>query len=71
MKTEYTDAELAGLADWAEASEREEPSPDWKKAYGAIRQGSDWLLRARTKRRQKELETSDHVDALIKKSVHQ
>lgn len=54
----FTDAELAELADWAEKNERETVDPDLKKAYGAIRQGSDWLLRYRIKARQHELEQS-------------
>lgn len=59
MKTDYTDVELAEIAEWAEAQERLEADANYKKAYGAIRQGMDWLLRARTRRRQKELESAD------------
>jgi hypothetical protein len=59
MKTEYSDAELAAIADWAETKEREDPAPDLKKSYGAIRQGIDWLIRARIKRYQKDLETAE------------
>lgn len=69
MKMEYTDAELAAIADWAETKEREDPAPDWKKAYGAIRQGVDWLIRARIKRYQKDLETAEVP--LKKTAVHQ
>ena len=54
----FTDAELAELADWAEKYEREALDPDLKKSYGAIRQGADWLLRYRTKKRQQELDAA-------------
>lgn len=61
MKTNWTDEELAELAQWAEENERAVVNPtltgssvgfsqvahDKKKAYGAIRQGIDWLLRTR------------------------
>ena len=59
----FTDAELAELADWAERQEREKIDPDEKKAYAAMRQGSDWLLRWRTKQRQKELEATGNNTA--------
>ena len=52
----FTDVELTELADWAEAQERSEPHPDAKKAFGAIRQGADWLLRFRIKQAQQKLE---------------
>lgn len=52
-----TDVELTELADWAEAQDRAEVHPDAKKAYGAIRQGVDWLLRFRIKQKQRELES--------------
>jgi hypothetical protein len=60
MKT-FTDVELAELADWAERNEREAMDPDLKKSYGAIRQGSDWLLRYRTKERQRNIETAGNM----------
>lgn len=61
MKKVYTDEELAELAQWAEEQEQGLRNPttvsggisgnqltlDKKKAYGAIRQGIDWLLRTR------------------------
>lgn len=47
----FTDEELADLADWAEKNERSAANPDAKRAYGAMRQGADWLLRLRTKER--------------------
>lgn len=55
---DFTDVELAELADWSEKKERETHDPDGKKAYGAIRQGTDWLIRWRVKQRQHELEHS-------------
>jgi hypothetical protein len=57
----FTDVELADLADWAEKNERESVDPDLKKAYGAMRQGSDWLLRHRTKERQRQLEAAGTI----------
>lgn len=48
-KKEYTNKELADFADWAEHMESVTPVQEWKKAYGAIRQGVDWLLRRRVK----------------------
>ena len=57
MKT-FSDVDLTELADWAEQQERAEVNPDAKKAYGAMRQGADWLLRFRVKQRQKELEAA-------------
>jgi len=57
----FSDVELVELADWAEKLERESLDPDLKKSYGAIRQGADWLLRYRTKQRQRDLENSDHT----------
>ncbi len=58
MKADYTDVELAELAEWAETQERLEADPNYKKAYSGLRQGADWLLRYRTRRRQKELEAT-------------
>lgn len=49
---DFTEKELAALADRAEEMERVTPNPDWKKAYGAIRQGADWLLRRMASARQ-------------------
>ena len=60
MKT-YNDVDLVELADWAERNEREAIDPDLKKSYGAIRQGSDWLLRYRTKMRQREIENAGNT----------
>ena len=44
---EVSDEELARFADWAERMELGTTAPEWKKAYSAVRQGSDWLLRRR------------------------
>lgn len=54
---DFTDEELVELADWSEKQERETVHPDAKKAYGAIRQGADWLLRFRTKEKAKQIAT--------------
>ena len=54
----FDDGELAALADWAELQDRNSTDPEVKKAYGALRQGSDWLLRWRAKQRQKRIETA-------------
>lgn len=62
-----TDSELVQLADWAETGEREAVDPELKKSYGAIRQGSDWLLRYRTKVRQRELENAGNVKVDVTK----
>ncbi len=51
MAKTYTDEDLADLADWAEKNERAPINADAKKAYGAIRQGVDWLLRLKTRER--------------------
>jgi len=56
---DYTDSELAELADWAENQDRQNPSPEAKKGYGAVRQGVDWLLRWRARERQTQLDNSD------------
>jgi len=55
----YTDMDLANLADWAEAEDRASNDPEKKKAYAAMRQGADWLLRYRAKERQNNLENAD------------
>lgn len=55
MFDEVTDEELARLADWAEKCELQ-ATPDWKKAYQAIRQGADWIIRRRTIKRHSDLE---------------
>jgi hypothetical protein len=55
---DYTDAELAEIAEWAETQERMITSAESKKAYGAIRQGMDWLIRYRVMERQRLLENS-------------
>jgi hypothetical protein len=57
----FTDAELAELADWAEKNERENAHPDLKKAYGAIRQGTDWLIRFRVKEKQQKIEQAGNA----------
>jgi hypothetical protein len=53
---DLTDVELTELADWAELKGNAEVHPDGKRAYGAIRQGVDWLIRFRIKQKQAELE---------------
>ena len=53
---EYSDIELVELADWAEMKFGETLDPELKKSYGAIRQGADWLLRYRTKMRNRSME---------------
>lgn len=58
----YTDEEIAELADWAERMERETMLPDAKKAYGAMRQGADWLIRFRIKEKAQQREAIGKVD---------
>lgn len=43
----YTNEELAKLAVWAEQNEREAKTDLHRRGASAIRQGCDWLLRAR------------------------
>lgn len=45
---QYTNEDLAQLATWAESQEREAKSDLHRRGAGAIRQGADWMLRART-----------------------
>lgn len=54
----YTDEELAELADYSERNEREALNPDAKKAFAALRQGADWLIRFRIKERKAIQESS-------------
>lgn len=49
----FTEKELVDLADSAEREERMTDALELKKAYGAIRQGADWLLRNKVKDRLK------------------
>jgi len=56
---EYTDEELAQLAQWAEAKERGSVGEQKKKGYGAIRQGIDWVLRDRILERQQDISTAE------------
>lgn len=58
----FTDVELTEMADWAEQNERSVTHPDEKKAFGAIRQGYDWLLRFRIKQAQQKLEQIGKTD---------
>lgn len=67
-KREYTDNDLAELADWAEEQERTTVNTEWKKAYGAIRQGADWLLR-RHARMKKEPEASQKFSVISGKET--
>jgi hypothetical protein len=67
MMKSFSDVELAELADWAESNERSSLEPDAKKAYGAIRQGADWLIRFHIKKRQQDLEKAG--DSELRKSV--
>ncbi len=55
---DYTDHELAEMASWAERNERATQHENKKKAFGAIRQGMDWLLRERVLEKQEKLEES-------------
>jgi hypothetical protein len=56
---QYSDADLAELADYAENEERQLPAvSEGRKAYGAIRQGVDWLLRFRARERQRNIENA-------------
>lgn len=66
MMKNFTDDELAELADWAERNEREALNPDAKKAYGAMRQGADWLIRFRIKERKAKLEAGEVNKAATK-----
>jgi hypothetical protein len=54
----FTDEELVELADYAEEQERSTLNPDEKKAWGAIRQGADWLMRFRIKAKKNQLESA-------------
>jgi hypothetical protein len=56
LEHEVTDEELARFADWAERMEVAATDPQWKKAYGAVRQGSDWLLRRRAIKKHEDIE---------------
>jgi hypothetical protein len=47
---DLTNQDLAALADWANAQKYSVPDPDWKKAFGLIREGADLLLRRRVRR---------------------
>lgn len=81
---EYTNEELAELAQWAEAGEQESGNQirtprgpvgtegtiirmntDKRKAYGAIRQGVDWLLRVRILERQQKVESMGSAPELV------
>lgn len=44
-KRQYNEKDLVQIADWAEEQERVTVNVEWKRAFGAIRQGADWLLR--------------------------
>lgn len=59
VDNKYSDADLADLAYWAEEQERVSQQLDLKRAYGAVRQGADWLLRWRTKEREHLLRSGD------------
>ncbi len=64
---DVTDGDLAKMADWAERMEIAVQHPDWKKAYGAIRQGSDWILRRRARSRDDELKEAPQELATARK----
>ena len=68
---DMSDVELTELADWAERHEREATDLDLKKSYGAIRQGSDWLLRYKVRERQREIDRVDKVveNVTVKKTM--
>jgi hypothetical protein len=58
MKMTYTDEELAEMAQWADnESAVSAVSMDKRKAYGAIRQGIDWLIRARLLEKKSKVES--------------
>jgi hypothetical protein len=58
MKMTYTDEELAEMAQWADnESAVNGVSMDKRKAYGAIRQGIDWLIRARLLEKKSKVES--------------
>jgi hypothetical protein len=46
---DFSNQDLAALADWANAKKYSASDPDWKRAYGLIREGSDLLLRRRVR----------------------
>lgn len=60
-KPEKTDFELAELADWAEQHEKDELDDKTRRAYGAIRQGMDWLIRLRIQKKQRELQAAGNT----------
>jgi len=46
---DFTDRDLAVLADWADQKKRATQDHGWQSAYALIRQGSDSLLRRRAR----------------------
>jgi hypothetical protein len=46
---DFSNHDLAVLADWAHAGQKDTPNPDWKRAYALIREGADLLLRRRAR----------------------
>lgn len=63
MYEEFSDEDLARLADWAERQELG-AEQDWKKGYQAIRQGADWIIRRRALKKHKELVGNENVTVL-------
>ncbi|HVN79676.1 MAG TPA: hypothetical protein VMW38_11815 [Terriglobia bacterium] len=46
---DFSDHDLAVLADWANVQKQETPNQDWKRAFALIREGADLLLRRRAR----------------------
>lgn len=46
---DFTDHDLAVLADWANTQKTVIPNQDWKRAFALIREGADLLLRRRAR----------------------
>lgn len=51
---DFSDHDLAVLADWAHAEQKGTPNSDWKRAYALIREGADLLLRRRARSTESE-----------------
>lgn len=46
---DFTDHDLATLADWAAKKVHDGMTPQWRRAYSLLREGADLLLRRRAK----------------------
>jgi hypothetical protein len=49
QNNDFTDHDLATLADWASKKAHEGMNPEWRRAYSLIREGADLMLRRRAK----------------------